>query len=209
MSATAMRFDALSMWSSISSIPGFSIRTWNVPVRRCSRTSDTWYGMSRATDARPIASDARPLRERPRMEPIRKKPSRVGLRHLEHVEVGVDLLPHRRERRDRLVEDHEPARELQVHRVDEREALADDLDRVDVREPAAVVAVEEHLQLGAELLFPSGVVADARARAGDAGWRRRSPSRRRRRASSASPCRRPSASPPGRSRRARVRRNRG
>ena len=81
------------------------------------------------------------------MEPVRQKPARVRLRDLEDVELGVDLLPDRRERRDRLVEDDEAARQLQVHRVDELEALADHLDRVDVREPGAVVAVEEHLQL--------------------------------------------------------------
>src|SRR5262245_2085235 len=95
------------------------------------------------------------------MEAIGEQPTRVRLRHLEDVELRVDLLPDRRKRRDRLVEDDETAGQLEVHRVDQLEALPDDLQRVDVREPAAVVAVEEDLQLAAELLLAGRVVADA------------------------------------------------
>ena len=180
--ATAIRFVALSMWSSISSMPGFSMCTWNVPWRSCSRTSETWYGMSRATEAEPDRLDARALRERARVEAVDEQPARIRLRDLEHVELRIDLLADRGERRDRLVEDDEAARELQVHRVDELEALADHLERVDVREPAAVVAVEENLELASELLLARWRRSGRRAREGVAGSRRRSPSQRRRRA---------------------------
>ncbi len=160
-SATAMRFVALSMWSSISSMPGFSMCTWNVPARSCSSTSDTWYGMSRATDASPIAS------ARARCETARgwkrsaSSPRAYGFATSKTLKSGIHLLPHRRERRDRLVQNHEATRKLEVHRVDELKPLPDHLDRVDVREPAPVVAIEEHLQLGAELGLASQVVAHA------------------------------------------------
>ena len=95
------------------------------------------------------------------MEAVHEQPARIRLRDLEHVELRIDLLADRGQRRDRLVEDDEAARKLQVHRVDELEALADHLQRVDVREPAAVVAVEEDLQLASELLLARCVVADA------------------------------------------------
>ena len=45
--------------------------------------------------------------------------------------------------------------------VDEREALADHLERVDVGQPRAVVAVEELAELGDELLLALLRVADA------------------------------------------------
>src|SRR5262249_32855688 len=65
--------------------------------------------------------DTSSLRERPRMEALGEEPPRVRLRDLEDVEVRIDLLAHRSEGRDGLVEDHESARQLQVHRVDELE----------------------------------------------------------------------------------------
>ncbi len=77
--------------------------------------------MSRAIDAKPERLDARALREGARMEAVGEQAARVRLRDLEHVEVRIDLLPDRRERRDRLVEHDEAARQLQVHRVDELE----------------------------------------------------------------------------------------
>jgi hypothetical protein len=46
-------------------------------------------------------------------------------------------------------------------RVDERERLADHLERVDLGEPRAVVAVVQLAQLGDELLLARLVVADA------------------------------------------------
>src|SRR4029450_9705839 len=95
------------------------------------------------------------------MEAVGEQPTRVRLRDLEDVELWIDLLPDRGQRRDRLGEDDEPARELQVHRVDELEALPDDLERIDVREATPVIAVEENLQLAPELLLAHRVVADA------------------------------------------------
>ena len=59
-------------------------------------------------------------------------PRAYGRRHLEHVEVGVELDADRAERRDRLVEDHEPRGQAEVQRVDQVEAFADHLDRVDL-----------------------------------------------------------------------------
>jgi hypothetical protein len=50
---------------------------------------------------------------------------------------------------------------VQVHRVDQREALADDLDRVDVVQARAVVAVVELPQLGGELVLALLRIADA------------------------------------------------
>ena len=55
-----------------------------------------------------------------------------GLRDLEDVEVRVEVDPDRADRRDRLVEQHEARRQPQVHRVDQREGLADQLERVDL-----------------------------------------------------------------------------
>ena len=109
----------------------------------------------------PECLDPRPLRERAGVEAVHEQPARIRLRDLEHVELRIDLLADRGQRRDRLVEDHETTRELQVHRVDELEALTDHLQRVDVREPAAVVAVEEDLELASELLLARCVVADS------------------------------------------------
>ncbi len=96
-----------------------------------------------------------------RMEAFREQPPCVGLRDLEDVDVRIHLLADRGERRDRLVEHHEAAREPKVHRVDQLEPLANDLNRVDVREPGAVVPVEEDAKLGAELLLALGCVANA------------------------------------------------
>ena len=74
----------------------------------------------------------RPRCDAARREPLEHQLARVRLRDLEHVEVRVQLDADRPERRDRLVEHHEAGRKPQVHRVDERERLADDLDRIDL-----------------------------------------------------------------------------
>ena len=50
---------------------------------------------------------------------------------------------------------------MQVHRVDQPERLADHLDRVDLGQGRAEVAVVELAQLGDELLFALLWVADA------------------------------------------------
>ena len=89
---------------------------------------------------------ARSERHAARRESLGDELARVRPRDLEDVELGVDLGGDRAERRDRLVEDHEPRREAEVHPVDQRETLANRLDRVDVREPRAVVAVVELLE---------------------------------------------------------------
>ena len=80
-------------------------------------------------------------------------------------------MPDRPERRDRAVEQHEARRELQPHAVDQRERLADDLDRVDLGEPRAVVAVVDVPQLGDELRLLARVgyrTPSAPSRAGSA-----------------------------------------
>ena len=61
-------------------------------------------------------------RERARRQALAQQRARVRPRDLEHVEVLVELDPDGAERRDRLVEEHEARRQLQVHRVDELEA---------------------------------------------------------------------------------------
>ena len=63
----------------------------------------------------------RPERDPPRREALRNQPTRVRARDLEDVEVGMELDAHGPERRDRLVEGHEPARQPQVERVDQVE----------------------------------------------------------------------------------------
>ena len=110
-SATAMRFVALSMWSSISSMPGFSICTWNVPSRSCSSTSrDLVRHVPRDRARARAPRRGRAVTDDARVEAIGEQAARVRLRDLEDVEVRVDLLPDRGERRDRLVEHDEPAR---------------------------------------------------------------------------------------------------
>ena len=89
------------------------------------------------------------------------QPARVRARDLEDVEVGIQLDADGAERRDRLVEGHEPARQPQVERVDQVEPLADHLDRVDARDARAVVAVEEVLDRVAQLLLALLRVAQA------------------------------------------------
>ena len=66
-----------------------------------------------------------------------------GCRDLEDVEVRIELDADRAERRDRAVEQQETRRQAQVHRIDQVERLADHLERVDLREARAVVAVVE------------------------------------------------------------------
>ena len=83
------------------------------------------------------ARSAHPLRR----VPVDHQVARVRLRDLEDVEVRVELDADRAERRDRLVEQDEARRQLQVLGVDQREALADQLHRVDLGEPRAVVLV--------------------------------------------------------------------
>ena len=87
------------------------------------------------------------------MEAVREQPSRIGLRDLEDVDVRIHLLADRGESRDRLVEHHEATREPKVHGVDQLEPVANHLNRVDIREPGAVVPVEEDTELGSELLL--------------------------------------------------------
>jgi hypothetical protein len=82
-------------------------------------------------------------------------------RDLEHVEVGIELDADGAQRGDRLVEEDEARRQAQVHRVDEPERLADHLDRIDVGEARAVVAVEEVAQLRRELLLALLRITDA------------------------------------------------
>ena len=96
-----------------------------------------------------------------RREALEHELARVRLRDVEDVEVRVELHPDRPERGDRAVEQDEARRQLQVHPVDERERLADELDRVDLREARAVVAVVDVAQLGDELLLQLLRVADA------------------------------------------------
>ena len=90
--------------------------------------------------------------------------ARVRLRDVEDVEVRVELHADRPERGDRAVEEDETRRQLQVHPVDERERLPDELDRVDLREARAVVAVVDVAQLGDELLLEILGVAHAERR---------------------------------------------
>ena len=149
------------------------------PSRTCSSMSWIWYGSSRRDLRQLPALAPRARGDPPRREALDHQLARVRLRDLEDVEVGVELDPDRAERRDRLVEQHEPRRQPQVHRVDERERLADDLDRVDLGEARAVVAVVELAQLGDELAprAPSG--SGRRGRRGGSAARRCSRSRRR------------------------------
>jgi hypothetical protein len=48
-----------------------------------------------------------------------------------------------------------------MHAVDEREGLADELDRVDLGKARSVVAVVDVAQLGDELALPLARVTDA------------------------------------------------
>src|SRR5262249_22246352 len=89
----------------------------------------------------------------PRPEAVEQQTARVRTRHLEHIEVRVEVDADRAERRDRAVEQQEARRQLQVHGVDELERLADDLQRVDLRQTRAVVAIEDLAQFGEELLL--------------------------------------------------------
>ncbi len=102
-----------------------------------------------------------PRHDPPRREPLEHQPARVRLGDLEDVEVGIEVDADRPQRRDRLVEQHEARRQAQVERVDQREPLADDLDRVDLLQARAVVAVVELAELGDELLLHLLRVADA------------------------------------------------
>ena len=95
-----------------------------------------------------------------RREALGQQPSRVRLRDLEHVERRIQLHAHGAERRDRLVERHEPAGQAQLQRVDEIEALADHLDRIDVRQARAVVAVVQLLDRRAQLVLTLFRVAE-------------------------------------------------
>ena len=99
-----------------------------------------------------------------RREALDHELARVRLRDVEDVEVRVELHADRPERGDRAVEEDETRRQLQVHPVDERERLPDELDRVDLREARAVVAVVDVAQLGDELLLEILGVADAERR---------------------------------------------
>src|SRR4051812_23992453 len=99
--------------------------------------------------------------ERARAQPLAHQRPRERRRHLEDVEVLVQLHTHRAQSRDRLVEHHEARRHLQVHRIDEVEAFADDLDRVDVRERGAVVLVVELPHPRAKFLFLLARIGDA------------------------------------------------
>ena len=83
----------------------------------------TWYGMSRATRASSRASRWARIEIRRGEKRSAISPARVRLRHVEEVEVRVELDTHRPECRDRLVEDDEPRGQPQVEAVDERERL--------------------------------------------------------------------------------------
>ena len=96
-----------------------------------------------------------------RREALHHQPARIRPRDLEDVEVGIELDADRADRRDRAVEQEIARRQLQVHRVDELERLANDLERIDLGETRAVVAVVDLAQLGEELLLALARVADA------------------------------------------------
>ena len=89
-----------------------------------------------ARDAERAAASPRCARAREplRREALQHERPRVRPRDLEHVEVRIEVDADGAERGDRLVEHDEARRQPQVHRVDEREALADHLDRVDLGE---------------------------------------------------------------------------
>ena len=95
----------------------------------------------------------------PRREPLDDERARVRLRDLEDVEVRVELRADRAERGDRLVQHDEPRRQMEVHRVDQLECLADRLYRIDVGEANAVVAGVELAEIADELRLPALVVA--------------------------------------------------
>ena len=103
----------------------------------------------------------RVARQPSRREALHHELTRVRLRHLEHVEVGVELGAHGAERRDRLVQEHVARRQVEVHLVDELEPLADDLDLVDLGQRDAVVARVELVQVADELGLARLLVADA------------------------------------------------
>ena len=146
----------LKMWSSrakSSSSPSWRNPTSTWPSRTCSSVSWIWYGSSSSHQrvVRPLL--ARAQRQPARREPLEHELARVRLRDLEHVEVRVDLEADGGERRDRAVEEHEARRQLELQAEDQAEDLADDLDRVDLVQARAVVAVVDVAQLGDELLL--------------------------------------------------------
>ena len=100
-------------------------------------------------------------RQPPRGEALHHELTRVRLRHLEHVEVGVELRAHGAERGDRLVQEHESRRQVEVHLVDQLEPLPDELDLVDLGQGDAVVARVELVQVADELGLTRLVVANA------------------------------------------------
>ena len=106
----------------------------------------------------------RVTRDPARREAMHHQLAGVRLRNLEDVEVGIELGADRAERRDRLVQEHVARGQMEVHLVDELEALADDLDLVDLGQPDAVVARVELAQMADELGLPRLVVADAEVR---------------------------------------------
>src|SRR4029077_1258720 len=103
----------------------------------------------------------RPPRDAVRREPLEHQVAGIGPGDLEDVELRIELGADRTERRDRAVEQQEARREMEVHRVDELKALADHLDRVDLVQARAVVAVVELPDLGEELALALLRIADA------------------------------------------------
>ena len=125
--------DARRACASTRRAPCGRSRPRSAPSRTCSSVSWIWYGSSRRHRGElrsPRAARALATRRGVKRSSI--SAARVRLRDLEDVEVRVEVDADRADRRDRLVEHHEPRRQPQVHRVDQPERLADHLQRVDL-----------------------------------------------------------------------------
>ena len=111
-------------------------------------------------------------------EPLEHQVAGVRPRYLEDIEVRIELGADRREGCNRAVEQEEARGQVEIQRVDQLEALADDLDRIDLAQARAVVAVVQLADLGEELPLAVLRIAHAQVRQ-PLRNRRRSPSPRR------------------------------
>src|SRR5262249_757243 len=126
ISAITSRLNAMSTPCMNSSRPLCTKPTSISPSRISSSVSSISY---RRADPGVFARLlARPRKDALGREALDQQVARIGLRDLEDVEIGVELDAHRAEGGDRLVEQHEPRGQAQVHAVDEIEGLADDLE---------------------------------------------------------------------------------
>ena len=122
-SATTSRLATTSSLCMNSSSPLCTKPTSIWPSRTSWSTSWIWYGSSLRDLVQLPPAPAAPATPAVTGENRSTISSRAyGLRDLEDVELRVELDADGAERRDRLVEQHEPRRQLQVHRVDQLEA---------------------------------------------------------------------------------------